>query len=223
MRALAVRPPSRHNPYPREVAAPGWENANGLLTSVTACRPHPCRRHRGPHPTPTLASALCRPARTVSRKIKNKLKSRVRADYRTTRAWKSPRGSGWILRRRHEAQRRRQLSRCRAPTLLSAGSRSPTPAQPGGARGHPGSPARAPLSECQGAPGLWRGAPGASWRPRLGHELRTGPAPTSPRGGNCPGSPRPGLLRNKRKVRAEDPWVGLDFGVGTSWLNREGP
>lgn len=40
--ALCLSPhphPIPHAPCPREVAAPGWGNANGLLTSVTACSP----------------------------------------------------------------------------------------------------------------------------------------------------------------------------------------
>lgn len=51
-RALTVCPPNPHDPCPHEFMASGWENANWLLTSVTACRPHPCR-YRGPQPTPT--------------------------------------------------------------------------------------------------------------------------------------------------------------------------
>ena len=51
-------PPIPHAPCPREVAAPGWGNANGLLTSVTACSPlsappPPPPRLRLGWPTPT--------------------------------------------------------------------------------------------------------------------------------------------------------------------------
>ena len=49
--------PTPHAPCPREVAAPGWGNANGLLTSVTACRPTVL--------TPTPALELGWPALTT--------------------------------------------------------------------------------------------------------------------------------------------------------------
>lgn len=64
MRALTVCPPNPHDPCPHEVMAPGWENANWLLTSVTACRPHPCR-YRGPQPTPTPVWELGWPVLTA--------------------------------------------------------------------------------------------------------------------------------------------------------------
>lgn len=139
------------------------------------CVHPPPRRYRGLHPQPhpsvgaELAS-LDGPHRNF---FLNKLKSYVSADYKTTQARNLPRRSGWILRR-HEARRRRrrQLSRCRAPTLVSAGSRSstPDPAQPTAARAEeapaatlllPGTPAQDACLSAKGSPGLRKGAPSA--------------------------------------------------------------
>ena len=67
-------PPIPHAPCPREVAAPGWGNANGLLTSVTACSPL-----SAPPPLPRVQAGLVNPdapstPRHPRRKIKNKFK-----------------------------------------------------------------------------------------------------------------------------------------------------
>lgn len=148
----------------------------------------------------------------------------MRADYRQAKPGTPRRRSGWILGR-HKPQPPRQLSRCRAPTLLSAGSRSPTPssASPRATRAEeapaatpplPSTRARAPFS---GPQGELR----ASWTPGLGRGLR---AWEHARAGDeiAPGTPGLRLLRNKRKVRTGDWWVGLGSGVGTPWHSRVG-
>lgn len=99
-------PPSLHAPSPHEVAAPGWGNANGLLTSVTACRPHPCRYPRPhPHPHPGGAAGLAR-LDAPRRKMKIKLKAVCVPTIKRPKPGTPRRRSGWILRR-HELQRRR--------------------------------------------------------------------------------------------------------------------
>lgn len=145
-----------------------------------------------------------------------------------TRARNSPRRSGWILRRQEAPRRPWQLSRCRAPTLLPAGSRSrPDPAgpqPPARARTEeaptatllfPGTPAQDTCLGAKGNPGFWRGAPGASWRPLPGARAQDGAEGAPGWGQNCSRSPGPGLRRNKRKMRVEGSWVGWGSGVGS--------
>lgn len=191
--ALAL-PPSLHAPSPPGVAAPGWGNANGLLTSVTAGRPRPSRDPPA-SPPPLAAVQPGGPASTPPRrKMKIKLKAVRVPTTKRPKPGTPRRRSGWILGR-HELQRRRELGRCRAPTLLSAGSRSPTPASApptaAPASGVPAAALRLPAPGprhtslgAKGSPGLGRGAPRASWRPR--RELGTGPRGALERGKKSP-------------------------------------
>lgn len=95
----------------------------------------------------------------------------------------------------------------------------------GGARGRPAAPgtrAQAHFFGRQGEPGAReRGAQGELETPARTRDRAEG----STRAGEevTPGVPGVGFLGNKRKVRAEGPWVRSDPRIGTTWWSREGP
>ncbi|XP_032726966.1 collagen alpha-1(I) chain-like [Lontra canadensis] len=173
--ALALPPLCKPRALPGS-RLPGGEMLMGLLTSVTAGRPRPSRDSPASPPPPRGGAAGRARLDAPRRKMKIKLKAVRVPTTKRPKPGTPRRRSGWILGR-HELQRRRELGRCRAPTLLSAGSRSPTPAsappRAAPAAGAPAAALRLPGTRAQALFFGRQGEPGASWSPR--RELGTGP------------------------------------------------
>lgn len=188
-RALSRPHPHQRVQCPREVAVPGWGNVNGALD--LSDRLDPTHLDSATSPTPILQT-LCAlgvekvwPAQMLPEGEKIAIKKIYiykAACVQTTERPKpgtKPTRSGWIPGR-HEPQRRRQLSRCLAPTTLTAGgctrppppehSRKPlAPAEvPLTTPPLPGRQAQTPFSLRQGESKSWGGALRASWTSWLG-------------------------------------------------------